>query len=159
MKQKLVVISALVHSPKILVLDEPFVGLDPKAQFQLKEIMKDLCNDGMSIFFSSHVLAVVEKLCDKIAIINKGKIVANLQNKHSLEFSNLGTFANVVKRIANLSKGEIFLGESIKDKIMKDATLEKHSNEGLSYYSISELKNVSASRERVNEIYRKMQKD
>ncbi|MDD2377124.1 MAG: ABC transporter ATP-binding protein [Clostridia bacterium] len=75
MKQKLVVISALVHSPKILVLDEPFVGLDPKAQFQLKEIMKDLCNDGMSIFFSSHVLAVVEKLCDKIAIINKGKIV------------------------------------------------------------------------------------
>jgi len=75
MKQKLAVISALVHSPKLLVLDEPFVGLDPKAQFKLKEIMQDLCNDGMSIFFSSHVLAVVEKLCTKIAIINKGKIV------------------------------------------------------------------------------------
>lgn len=75
MKQKLAVISALVHSPKILVLDEPFVGLDPSAQFKLKEIMKDLCNNGMSIFFSSHVLAVVEKLCDRIAIINKGKIV------------------------------------------------------------------------------------
>jgi len=75
MKQKLAVISALVHSPKLLVLDEPFVGLDPKAQFKLKEIMENLCNEGMSIFFSSHVLAVVEKLCTKIAIINKGKIV------------------------------------------------------------------------------------
>lgn len=75
MKQKLAVISALVHSPKILILDEPFVGLDPKAQFKLKEIMKDLCNEGMCIFFSSHVLEVVEKLCNKIAIINKGKIV------------------------------------------------------------------------------------
>lgn len=75
MKQKLAVISALIHSPRILILDEPFVGLDPKAQFKLKEIMKDLCNEGMSIFFSSHVLEVVQKLCDKIAIINKGKIV------------------------------------------------------------------------------------
>jgi ABC-2 type transport system ATP-binding protein len=75
MKQKLAIISALIHSPKILILDEPFVGLDPKAQFKLKEIMKDLCANGMSIFFSSHVLEVVEKLCNKIAIINKGKIV------------------------------------------------------------------------------------
>lgn len=75
MKQKLAVISALVHSPKLLILDEPFVGLDPKAQFKLKEIMKELCNNGVSIFFSSHVLEVVEKLCNKIAIINKGKIV------------------------------------------------------------------------------------
>lgn len=75
MKQKLAVISALVHSPKLLILDEPFVGLDPKAQFKLKEIMKELCNSGVSIFFSSHVLEVVEKLCNKIAIINKGKIV------------------------------------------------------------------------------------
>jgi ABC-2 type transport system ATP-binding protein len=75
MKQKLTVISALVHSPKILILDEPFVGLDPKAQFQLKEIMRDLCNNGMSIFFSSHALEVVEKLCNRIAIIKKGKII------------------------------------------------------------------------------------
>lgn len=75
MKQKLALISALVHTPKLLVLDEPFVGLDPKAQFQLKEIMKELCDNGTSIFFSSHVLEVVEKLCNKVAIINKGKIV------------------------------------------------------------------------------------
>ncbi|MDF2866348.1 MAG: ABC-type multidrug transport system, ATPase component [Clostridia bacterium] len=75
MKQKIAIISALIHSPKILILDEPFVGLDPKAQFKLKEIMKELCDKGVSIFFSSHVLEVVQKLCDKIAIINKGKIV------------------------------------------------------------------------------------
>ncbi len=75
MKQKLTVISALIHTPKLLILDEPFVGLDPKAQFKLKEIMKELCSNGVSIFFSSHVLEVVERLCNKIAIINKGKIV------------------------------------------------------------------------------------
>lgn len=75
MKQKLAVISALIHSPKLFILDEPFVGLDPKAQFKLKEIMKELCANGVSIFFSSHVLEVVEKLCDRVAIISKGKIV------------------------------------------------------------------------------------
>jgi ABC-2 type transport system ATP-binding protein len=76
MKQKLVIISALIHSPKLLVLDEPFVGLDPKAAFTLKQIMKDLCKDGSSIFFSSHVLEVVEKLCDRVGIIKDGKLVA-----------------------------------------------------------------------------------
>jgi len=76
MKQKLQIISALIHSPKLLVLDEPFVGLDPKATFDLKEIMKDLCKNGTMIFFSSHVLEVVEKFCNKIAIIKNGKIVA-----------------------------------------------------------------------------------
>ncbi len=75
MKQKLVLISALVHSPKLLVLDEPFVGLDPIASFRLKEIMKELCENGSAIFFSSHVLEVVEKLCDRVGIIKKGKLV------------------------------------------------------------------------------------
>ena len=75
MKQKLVLISALVHSPKLLVLDEPFVGLDPIASFRLKEIMKELCANGSAIFFSSHVLEVVEKLCDRVGIIKKGKLV------------------------------------------------------------------------------------
>lgn len=75
MKQKLAIISALIHKPKLLVLDEPFVGLDPKAAHILKEIMRDICKEGSSIFFSSHVLEVVEKLCDKIAIIKEGKIV------------------------------------------------------------------------------------
>jgi ABC-2 type transport system ATP-binding protein len=90
MKQKLVIISALIHKPKLLLLDEPFVGLDPKASFQLKEIFKDMCAKGTAIFFSTHVLEVVEKLCNKVAIIKQGKIVASgntqdiIQNK-SLE--------------------------------------------------------------------------
>ncbi len=76
MKQKLVIISALIHKPQLLLLDEPFVGLDPKASFQLKEIFKDICSRGVSIFFSTHVLEVVEKLCNKVAIIRQGKIIA-----------------------------------------------------------------------------------
>lgn len=76
MKQKLAIISALIHKPKLLILDEPFVGLDPKASHTLKEIMKSLCKEGGAIFFSTHVLEVAEKICDKIAIINDGKLVA-----------------------------------------------------------------------------------
>ena len=76
MKQKLVIISALIHKPKLLVLDEPFVGLDPRASHSLKMVMKELCNQGSAIFFSTHVLEVAEKFCDKIAIIQNGKIVA-----------------------------------------------------------------------------------
>jgi ABC-2 type transport system ATP-binding protein len=76
MKQKLALISALVRKPKLLILDEPFVGLDPKASFSVKEIMKEMCANGASVFFSTHVLEVAEKLCDHVAIIQKGKIVA-----------------------------------------------------------------------------------
>ena len=76
MKQKVVLIAALAHKPKLLILDEPFVGLDPKASYDLKEVMKELCSNGTMIFFSSHVLEVVEKLCNKIAIIKGGKIIA-----------------------------------------------------------------------------------
>ena len=75
MKQKLVVISALIHDPKLVVMDEPFVGLDPKASHKLKEIMRDICDRGGAIFFSTHVLEVAEKLCDKVAIIKEGKLV------------------------------------------------------------------------------------
>ena len=75
MKQKLAIISALIHKPKLLILDEPFVGLDPKASHTLKEIMREVCNEGSAIFFSTHVLEVAEKLCDKIAIIKDGRIV------------------------------------------------------------------------------------
>ena len=77
MKQKVAIISALIHSPKLLVLDEPFVGLDPKASFTLKEIMHEMCENGSSVFFSTHVLDVAEKLCNKAAIIKKGKIIAS----------------------------------------------------------------------------------
>lgn len=76
MKQKLVIISALIHAPRLLVLDEPFVGLDPKAAFTLKEIMHDLTAAGGAIFFSTHVLDTAEKLCDRVAIIKAGKLVA-----------------------------------------------------------------------------------
>ena len=75
MKQKLVIISALVHSPKLLILDEPFVGLDPLASHKLKTIMREFCEGGGAIFFSSHVLEVVEKLCDRVGIIKEGKLV------------------------------------------------------------------------------------
>ena len=77
MKQKLVIISALIHSPKVLILDEPFVGLDPKASFILKEIMREFCNNGGCIFFSTHVLDVAEKLCNRIAIIKDGKLLVD----------------------------------------------------------------------------------
>ncbi len=76
MKQKIAVISALLHVPKLLILDEPFVGLDPKAAHTLKVFMKELCDGGSAIFFSTHVLEVAEKLCNKIAIIKQGKLIA-----------------------------------------------------------------------------------
>lgn len=77
MKQKLVLISAFVHSPKLLILDEPFVGLDPKASYTVKEIFKEFTKNGGAIFFSTHVLEVAEKLCNKVAIIENGEIIAN----------------------------------------------------------------------------------
>lgn len=77
MKQKLALISALVHQPKLLILDEPFVGLDPKASVILKSIMKRICSDGGAIFFSTHVLDVAEKLCNKVAIIKDGRLIAS----------------------------------------------------------------------------------
>ncbi len=90
MKQKVAVIGALIHEPKLLVLDEPFVGLDPKASFTLKEIMHEMCKKGTAIFFSTHVLDVAEKLCNKVVIIKHGKIIASgtmdeLTEGHSLE--------------------------------------------------------------------------
>ena len=77
MKQKLAVTSALIHDPKLLLMDEPFVGLDPKAAFDLKTVMRELCAEGGAIFFSTHVLDVAQKLCDKVAIIRNGKLVAD----------------------------------------------------------------------------------
>ena len=99
MKQKVAIISALIHEPKLMVLDEPFVGLDPKASFILKEIMHEMCRNGSAIFFSTHVLDVAEKLCNKVAIIKKGRIIATgtmeeITEGHSLEEAFLGdTFA------------------------------------------------------------------
>ncbi|MBR3311788.1 MAG: ABC transporter ATP-binding protein [Solobacterium sp.] len=75
MKQKLAVISGLMHSPKLIIMDEPFVGLDPKASHLLKEMMREHCDNGGAIFFSTHVLEVAEKLCDKVAIIKQGKLI------------------------------------------------------------------------------------
>lgn len=75
MKQKLAIISAWVHSPKLIIMDEPFVGLDPKAAHTLKEMMREVCDNGGAIFFSTHVLEVAEKLCDKIAIIKNGNLI------------------------------------------------------------------------------------
>ena len=75
MKQKLAIISAWLHEPRLIVMDEPFVGLDPKASFLLKEMMREVCRGGGAIFFSTHVLEVAEKLCDKVAIIKQGSLI------------------------------------------------------------------------------------
>ena len=75
MKQKLAIISAWIHSPKLIMMDEPFVGLDPKAAKLLKDMMREVCDNGGAIFFSTHVLDVAEKLCDKVAIIKKGELI------------------------------------------------------------------------------------
>lgn len=90
MKQKVAIISALIHNPKLIVFDEPFVGLDPKAAFTLKEIMRKMCEQGAAVFFSTHVLDVAEKLCNKVAIIKQGKIIFSgtmdeFTEGHSLE--------------------------------------------------------------------------
>ncbi len=90
MKQKLALISALIHKPKLMILDEPFVGLDPKASLMLKNIMHEICDNGGAIFFSTHVLDVAERLCNKIAIIKDGELVVSgntedLTNGQSLE--------------------------------------------------------------------------
>ncbi len=89
MKQKIVLIGALIHKPKVFLLDEPFVGLDPQASFLLKEEFKKLVEAGSAIFFSTHVLEVVEKLCNKVAIIKNGEIVANDKTEHIISNTSL----------------------------------------------------------------------
>ena len=90
MKQKLAIIAAWLHEPRLIIMDEPFVGLDPKAAHLLKEMMRELCDRGGAIFFSTHVLEVAEKLCDKVAIIKSGKLIrsgtmADVRGDESLE--------------------------------------------------------------------------
>ncbi|MCR4791591.1 MAG: ABC transporter ATP-binding protein [Lachnospiraceae bacterium] len=94
MKQKLAIISALIHEPKLIVMDEPFAGLDPKASYTLKQIMHEMCEKGTAIFFSTHVLETAEKLCNKVAIIKNGRIIDS------------GTMEDIV---GNQSLEEVFL--------------------------------------------------
>ena len=89
MKQKIVIISALVHDPKVIIMDEPFVGLDPVSTHKLKEIMKELTKEGKIIFFSTHVLDVAEKLCNKIAIIKNGEVLTEGTMKEVTKNSSL----------------------------------------------------------------------
>lgn len=90
MKQKLAIIAAFIHEPKLLILDEPFVGLDPKATYLVKQAMIEFCENGGAIFFSTHILEVAEKLCNKVAIIKNGKLIASgkmedITKNHNLE--------------------------------------------------------------------------
>ena len=100
MKQKLVLISTLIHEPKLLIMDEPFVGLDPKAAFLLKEYMRKMTEHGCAIFFSTHVLDVAEKLCNKVAIIKQGRLIADgmmsevVKDRESLESLFMETAAD-----------------------------------------------------------------
>ena len=89
MKQKLAIISALIHEPKVLLLDEPFVGLDPVSAHNLKEIMKELAKEGACIFFSTHVLEVAEKLCNKVAVIKEGKLIIHDDMKKIIKDKSL----------------------------------------------------------------------
>ncbi len=89
MKQKVAIIAALIHRPKLLILDEPFVGLDPKAAITLKNAMRELCAQGSAVFFSTHVLEVAEKLCNKIAIIKSGHLMANGPTQELIKDSSL----------------------------------------------------------------------
>ena len=101
MKQKLAIISALVHEPKLLILDEPFVGLDPKAAVILKDMMREICANGGAVFFSTHVLDVAEKLCNKVAIIKTGRLIAS------------GNMSDIVKEGQSLE--DIFM-EAVDDE-------------------------------------------
>ena len=106
MKQKVAIISALIHDPKLIVMDEPFVGLDPKASFMLKEIMHDMCSRGAAVFFSTHVLDVAEKLCNKVAIIKDGRII------------NEGTMDDL---IGDKSLEEVFLEGAVQEGVTPEA--------------------------------------
>ncbi len=101
MKQKLAIISAFIHEPKVLILDEPFVGLDPKAAAIMKQLMRELCEKGGAVFFSTHVLEVAEKLCNRVAMIKDGKLIAS------------GAMAEIVKQ-----------GQSLEDIFMEVAVDE-----------------------------------
>lgn len=108
MKQKLAIISALIHQPKLMILDEPFVGLDPKASLTLKNIMHQMCREGNAIFFSTHVLDVAEKLCSKVAIIKDGRLIA-------------------AGNTEELTKGESL--ESVFMEVVSDVTTNSETND------------------------------
>ena len=102
MRQKIVIIGVLLHNPKNWILDEPITGLDPKSSFDLKTLMKEHARKGNTVFFSTHILEIAEKLCDRIAIINKGKIVFvgtldDLRNKYGNEKTLEEIFLNLIK--------------------------------------------------------------
>ena len=103
MKQKLAIISALIHKPKLLILDEPYVGLDPKASHLLKQVYAEMCAEGSAIFFSTHVLEVAQKLCNKIAIIKGGKLVVSGKTE---EIVGDGSLEEVFLELADAEGGE-----------------------------------------------------
>ncbi|MBR3863996.1 MAG: ABC transporter ATP-binding protein [Clostridia bacterium] len=108
MKQKIVIIAALLHKPKLMIMDEPFVGLDPKASFILKNMMTEMCKQGMAIFFSTHVLEVAEKLCNKVAIIKDGKLVVSGNTEDLVKDKSL---EHVFMDSANLNINAVVGGE------------------------------------------------
>lgn len=116
MKQKICVIGALIHEPKVWVLDEPLTGLDPKSAKELKQLMREHCEKGNVVFFSSHVLEVVEKLCDRVAIIKKGEIIATFTIAELEEKQKGKTLEDI---FLELTEGEKFLDEINDTEISK----------------------------------------
>lgn len=108
MKQKICVIGALIHNPKLWILDEPLTGLDPQSAYNLKELMKEHCKDGNSVLFSSHIIEVVEKLCDRLAIIDKGSLIIS------------GSMEEIRAKNADNSLEEFFLSVTQGDTLVSD---------------------------------------
>lgn len=117
MKQKICVIGALIHEPKVWILDEPLTGLDPKSAKELKELMREHCDKGNAVFFSSHVLEVVEKLCDRIAIIKNGQILA------------VFTMNELEEKSGGLSLEDFFLKITADDPFLKNSQVQYNANE------------------------------
>ena len=119
MKQKIAVIAAILHDPKIIILDEPMVGLDPRSSFILKELLSKLAKEGKTVFFSTHVMEVAERLCDRIAIINKGKLVTQ------------GTLEEIkaMKGEENATLEKLFLELTGSDDVLTEAAEEGREEE------------------------------
>lgn len=144
MKQKICVIGALIHNPKVWILDEPLTGLDPKSAKELKELMREHCDKGNVVFFSSHVLEVVEKLCDRIAIIKDGEIIATFTMAELEEKQQGKTLEDFFLEITDSKKClNVQSDAQSQDNVQSDAQVENIQNEMQGDFEINNEENPS----------------